>query len=62
MLNTYSNISINQGNEIFNLLNFRPMHDFFVAILESPALLFNTRCTNCGLEEHVVLQQLLHLK
>jgi len=58
MLNTYSNISINQGNEIFNLVNFRPMHDFFVAILKIPALLFNTRCTNCGLEEHVVLQQL----
>lgn len=58
MLNTYSNVSISQGNEIFNLVDFRPLHDFFVTILKIPALIFNTRCTNCGLEEHIVLQQL----
>ena len=58
MLNRYSNVSINQGNEAYNLINFRPMHDFFVSILKIPALLLNTKCHNCGLDEKTILQQL----
>jgi len=58
MLNRYSNVSIDQSNEAYNLINFRPMHDFFVSILKIPALLLNTKCDNCGLDEKTILQQL----
>ena len=58
MLNRYSNVSISQGNEAYNLIDFRPMHDFFILILKIPALMFNTICHNCGLDEKTILQQL----